>query len=217
MTEEGDATAKGQFSKANSLSRWHNGERLLNEKLTLAGCGTISEVNNLCAECDSILPSKNGGSGLRRTRRSTRNVAAGVALHSSGASQKESGHRLQCPNSASCVQCRKVGYWESFKEDFREKKGKISEWTFERLQEAYDKVASEDIDRLSIGQEILKKSTDFLRRIIAPVDGMGGATLSYVCPHCNWFPLEDYIWWVSSGHRKKQCSRWFAACGGQYD
>ena len=99
----------------------------------------------------------------------------------------------------------------------RKKRGKISEWTFERLQEAYDKVASEDIDRLSIGQEILKKSTDFLRRIIAPVDGMGGATLSYVCPHCNWFPLEDYIWWVSSGHRKKQCSRWFAACGGQYD
>ena len=27
-----------------------------------------------------------------------------------------------------------------------------------------------------------------------------GVTLPYVCPHCHRFPLEDYIWWVSSGH-----------------
>ena len=48
-------------------------------------------------------------------------------------------------------------------------------------------------------------------------------TLSHVCPHCKCFPLEDYIWWVSSGHgdgnnrKKKQCCWWCAACGGQYD
>ena len=49
----------------------------------------------------------------------------------------------------------------------------------------------------------------FLRRVISPVVGMGGVTLSYVCPHCNSFPLEGYIWWVSTGlgdgnHRKKK-------------
>ena len=32
---------------------------------------------------------------------------------------------------------------------------------------------------------ILRKSTDFLRRIIAPSGGEGGVTLSYVCPHCH--------------------------------
>ena len=69
----------------------------------------------------------------------------------------------------------------------------------------------------------LRKSTDFLRRIIAPVDGMGGFTLSHVCPHCNCFPLDDYIWWVSTGHgdgnnrKKKHCNWWCAACGGQYE
>ena len=31
----------------------------------------------------------------------------------------------------------------------------------------------------------------------------GGVTLSYVCPHCHRFPLEDYTWWISSGHGKK--------------
>ena len=37
----------------------------------------------------------------------------------------------------------------------------------------------DDIGRLGIAQEIQsKKNTDFLRRIIAPVDGMGEVTLS---------------------------------------
>ena len=79
----------------------------------------------------------------------------------------------------------------------------------------------DDIGRLSITQKILRKRTDFLRRIIAPVDGMGGVILSNVCPHCICFPLDDYIWWVSTGHgdgnnrKKKHCNWWCSACGGQ--
>ena len=23
--------------------------------------------------------------------------------------------------------------------------------------------------------------------------------MSYLCPHCNSFPMEDYVWWVSAG------------------
>ena len=45
-----------------------------------------------------------------------------------------------------------------------------------------------DIGRLGIAQEILRKSTDFLRRIIAPVGGMG-VTLSYA--RISSFPLDD--------------------------
>ena len=41
--------------------------------------------------------------------------------------------------------------------------------------------------------------------------------MSYVRPHCHCFPLEDYIWWVSSRHGEKQCRWCCAACGGQYD
>ena len=76
------------------------------------------------------------------------------------------------------------------------KKSKLCEWNFERLQEAYDKVAMEDIGCVSIVLELfLRKSTDFLRRIIASVSGMGGVTLSHVFPHCSCFPLDNYIWW----------------------
>ena len=30
-------------------------------------------------------------------------------------------------------------------------------------------------------------------------------------------PLEDYIWWVLTGHGKKLCNWWCAACVGQYN
>ena len=74
-----------------------------------------------------------------------------------------------------------------------------------------------DGDRRSIAHQILPKSTDVLRRIIVPVGGQGGVTLSYVCPHCHRFPPEDNIWWVSTEHGKKQSNWWCTACGGQYD
>ena len=104
---------------------------------------------------------------------------------------------------------KKSGNWESFKEE-RRKEGKLCGWTIEKLQdpEAHDKVALEDIGRFSNAQENLRKSTDFLRRII-------GVTLSHVCSHC--------IWRVSTGHgdgnnrKKKHCNWWCAACGGQYE
>ena len=96
----------------------------------------------------------------------------------------------------------KHGKWESFKEEYRKEK-KLCEWTFERIREAYETVAmGDDTGRLGTAQEILRKSTDFLRRIIEPEDGMGGVTLSNVCPHC--FPLNDYIWRVSTGHGRRQ-------------
>ena len=68
------------------------------------------------------------------------------------------------------------GSWEEFKDRYREEEVKSSEWTLERTREAYEKVAKDDIGRLGIAQEILRKSTGFLRQIIAPVDGMGGVT-----------------------------------------
>ena len=66
-------------------------------------------------------------------------------------------------------------------------------------------MTQEDDQRKSIVQQILQKSTDFLRRIIAPVGGQGGVTLSCACSHCHRFPIEDDIWWVSTRHGKKQC------------
>ena len=74
---------------------------------------------------------------------------------------------------------------------------KASEWTFDRIKEAFELVAQGEAENMSIVQEIMLRSTDYLRRIIAPVGGQGGVTMSYLCPHCNSFPLEDYVWWVS--------------------
>ena len=74
---------------------------------------------------------------------------------------------------------------------------------------------TKDDGRHSIAQQVLQKSMDFLRRIIVPIEGQGGVSLSNVYLRCHRFLLEDHIWWVSTGHGKKQCNRWCAACGGQ--
>ena len=90
----------------------------------------------------------------------------------------------------------KNGTWKEDKGTFRERM-KASEWAFDRMKEAFDLVSQDEARMVSIVQEIMFKSTDYLRRIIAPVGGQGGVTMSYLCPHCNSFPLEDYVWWVS--------------------
>ena len=55
----------------------------------------------------------------------------------------------------------------------------------------------DETGKLSIVQEIMIRSLDCLRRIIAPVGGQKRVTMSYLCPKCNSFPLEDDVWWVS--------------------
>ena len=74
---------------------------------------------------------------------------------------------------------------------------KATEWTFDRVKEAFELVAQDEAEKMSIVQVIMLRSTDCLRGIIAPVGGQGGVTMSCLCPHCNSFPLEDYVWWVS--------------------
>ena len=81
--------------------------------------------------------------------------------------------------------------------------GKSSEWASVTVRDAHEKVVKEEAGRLGIVWEILRKSTDFLRRVIAPVGGSGGVTL-YTSARIASFPVADGFWWVSNG--KKHCS-----------
>ena len=85
---------------------------------------------------------------------------------------------------------------------------KASKWAFDRIEEAFDLVALDEAEKKSIVQEIMLRSTDYLRRIIAPVGGQGGVSMSYLCPHCNSFLLEDYVWWVSGRKSTKEKHDW---------
>ena len=69
-----------------------------------------------------------------------------------------------------------------------------------------EQVTAGEEKRKSFVQLILHTSTDVGESLCQK--GERGVTLSYVCPHCLRFPLEDYIWRVSSGH---------GARGGQHD
>ena len=90
----------------------------------------------------------------------------------------------------------KGGDWEEYKSIPRTEV-KVTEWAFDRIAEAFEKVAKDEARKLSSVQEIMIRSTDNQRRIIAPAEGKGGVTMSYLCPHCNSFAMEDYVWWVS--------------------
>ena len=107
----------------------------------------------------------------------------------------------------------KNGIWEDCKETVR-KNMKASERAFDRIKEAFELVLQDEAEKMSIGQEIMLRSTDYLRRIIAPVGGQGGVTMSYLCPNCNIFSLEDHVWWVSG---RKPTKWWCAICEEKYD
>ena len=99
-------------------------------------------------------------------------------------------------------------YLEVFLDDDR-----LRLWASVKVRECYNEVELEDEGRVSIVQDILRQSPDFLRRI-TPSDG-GGVTLSHVCVlFVIASRLKDYIWSVSSWHGKKQlqlvvcCVRW---------
>ena len=68
-------------------------------------------------------------------------------------------------------------------------KKRIRQKGLEKIREAYEKVAQDEIGRLGIVQEILRKNTTFLRRIIASVGGRRGVTLSFfalIATVSNW-------------------------------
>ena len=61
----------------------------------------------------------------------------------------------------------KGGEWEEYESILRTE-GKATEWAFDRIEEAFEKVAKDEARKLSTVQEIIIRSTDYLRRIIAP-------------------------------------------------
>ena len=64
----------------------------------------------------------------------------------------------------------KGGNWKEYKNTFR-KEVKASEWAFDRIREAFQQVAQDKAEKVSIVQESRIRSTDYLRRIVAPFGG----------------------------------------------
>ena len=107
----------------------------------------------------------------------------------------------------------KGGSWEEYNNTFR-KELNASERAFDIIKKAFEQESQVEAEKVSFVQEILNRSTDYLRRTIAPVGGQEGITMSYLCPNCNSFPLEHYLWWVSG---RKTTNWWCAICGEKYD
>ena len=88
----------------------------------------------------------------------------------------------------------KSGDWETYLGKFL-KDGKLSMLASVKVRECYSDVELGDEGRVSIVQDTTRKESHCRMCVL-------------IC-HCS--PLEDHIWWVSSGHGKRQCSLW--VCG----
>ena len=86
---------------------------------------------------------------------------------------------------------------------------RATEWAFERVREAFEKVATDEAGILNIVQGIMLQNTDFLQRIIAPAGGQGGVTMSFLSPHI----ATVFLWRTTCGGF--QLGRSTAAGGAQ--
>ena len=131
------------------------------------------------------LPSKNVGAIYSWARKVLEDAAGVTQLGTDGNWQNESLHKepellrnigdLSFDGSLLRKACNAVksGDWEEFLENDRLSALKVK---------CYNGV---DEDRKSIAQQIMQKTNDPLRRIIAPVGGQGGDTSSNVCFACH--------------------------------
>ena len=62
------------------------------------------------------------------------------------------------------------GDWEKYRDVFL-KEDRLSIWASVKVRECYNEAELEDEGPVSIAQNIVRKSTDFLKRILAPTDG----------------------------------------------
>ena len=116
--------------------------------------------------------------------------------------------QLKCSHDTDMTQTATNQTWE---EEILGKKLTASECAFDRIKEAFDLVAKDEVEKISIVQEIMLRSTDYLRRIIAPVGGQRCVTMSYLCPNCNSSPpgrlcLVGLCW--QKVHQLVVCDLW---------
>ena len=57
------------------------------------------------------------------------------------------------------------------------KSDEFTPWMMTKLQESCYQAKQDDDQRKSVARQIMQRSTDFLRRIIVPVEGQGGVTV----------------------------------------
>ena len=96
---------------------------------------------------------------------------------------RESLEQVRCCNDTDCTPrmmkqaflALKGGDWEEYKSIFRTE---VKATERARIKETFEKVAKDEARMLSTVQEIMIRSTDYLRRIIAPAGRQGGVTMS---------------------------------------
>ena len=167
--------------------RLQSGVSWSSSRLFEGSCGQHLAWSNSCAECVNVSLSKK-----MEPDRSWQMWRVSGKMEQPAGGSTDLRFEGVLMRRAYCSE--KSGDWANYLEAFLGN-GKLSMWASSKVRECYSEVEQEDEGRLCIAHDIL----DSCGRIIAPVDEQGGITLSYVCPQCHCFLLEDHMCWVSSG------------------
>ena len=70
---------------------------------------------------------------------------------------------------------------------------KFSEWAFDTIKEAFEKVAKGEARKEHRPRNHDKKHRLPASHHRASGGRQGGVTMSHLCPRCNSFPMEDFV------------------------
>ena len=118
---------------------------------------------------------------MQKRKGNTEKTTIGNSRRRTKKSVDLSGTAVTCVLNADPSACEAVKSrdWKNYLDVFL-KDDKLSISASLKVRECYNEVELEDEGRINIAQDILRKSTGFSRRVIAPCDGVGGVTLSNV-------------------------------------
>ena len=78
----------------------------------------------------------------------------------------------------------------------------LTSWLVSTLNKCFRRAMLNDANKFEVLKNVMLKSSDLLRIIDSDTEA-GSLTVSYVCPHCGLFLIEDFIWWVTEEHIEK--------------
>ena len=173
----------------------------------MEGFGECWEKTSTYQRCGNTIAAK--GSRVKKLRddaeKERQEGIQGQWHHESPA--RECLEQVKCCNDTDCTPrmmkqaflALKGGDWEEYKSIFGTEVNATG-WAFDRIQEAFEKVAKDEARNLTTDQEIMIRSTDYLRRTIAPA-GCKEALRCHTCAR-----IATVSQWKTSGRAQRRKS-----------
>ena len=105
---------------------------------------------------------------------------------------------LQIDNIKKAMKAEQGDDWSKLKED-----RSVTVWVVGTLKSCVRGAISNDANKFEVSRTLCGKVVIFFEKIIVSGAEARSLTMSYVCPRCGLFTIEDFICWVADEHWEK--------------